>query len=142
MRDKIIRIMWSKPLPINNAIVSDISITTGLYYITRVFGDNETSLYIGKATGGNTIRNRLKSHLDDWLYSYRGTKYVRIGTIIYPRTVTDSIIDHAENAILYHNNFLEDNTAKVKSYSYEELYRIENEGSIFEIPPVIRMQEH
>lgn len=142
MRDKIIRIQWPEPLPIHEAIISNISLTTGLYYITRIFGGNETSLYIGVAKGNNTIRHRLKAHIDDWLYLYRGKKYVRVGTIIYPTVVSDRIIDHAESALLYKNTFLKENTAKVHSYSYEELYRIENKGNIYEIPPIIRMHEH
>ena len=52
------------------------------------------------------------------------------------------IIDHAESSILYEQRdvFLE-NTCKTKSYSYSELYRIENEGDIFEFKPVIRMHD-
>lgn len=75
MRDKIIRINWNTALPLNEAIESPLSNTQGLYYITRVFGDNESSLYLGIATNHNTIRNRLRSHKEEWLYKYRG-KYM------------------------------------------------------------------
>ena len=142
MRDKIIRIHWNKALPLEDAIASDLSNTQGLYYISRVFGNKETSLYLGIATQHNTIRNRLKSHSEHWLNLYRGKIYVRLGHIIYPRNPDASMIDHAESAILYEQKevFFE-NTSKTKTYSYTDLYRIENEGDIFELKPKIRMHE-
>lgn len=143
MRDKIIRINWNKALPLEDAIASDLSNTQGLYYISRVFGNKETSLYLGIATRHNTIRNRLKNHNEHWLNLYRGKVYVRLGHIVYPKNPDASVIDHAESAILYEQKdvFFE-NTSKTKSYSYTDLYRIENEGDIFELKPKIRMHEH
>lgn len=142
MRDKIIRINWSEPIELEEAIENDISNIQGLYYITRLFGSKESSLYLGIATGKNTIRNRLRAHSKDWLNLYRGKIYVRLGKVIYPRNCDDSIIDHAESAILYEQSkVFYENTCKTKSYSYSELYRVENEGDIFELKPVIRMQE-
>lgn len=142
MRDKIIRINWDNPLELDDAIASEAADTQGLYYITRVFGDNETSLYLGIATGSNTISKRLKSHRKHWLNMYRGKIYVRMGHIIYPKDYNDSMIDHAESAIVFEQSktFFE-NTSKTKSYSYSELYRIENVGNIFELKESIRMQE-
>ncbi|MBR2847556.1 MAG: hypothetical protein IKB89_05750 [Clostridia bacterium] len=142
MRDKIIRINWNDALPLEDAMASDLSDTQGLYYISRVFGNNETSLYLGIATKQNTIRNRLKSHKEHWLNLYRGKIYVRLGHVIYPKNPDASIIDHAESAILYEQSsvFFE-NRNKTKSYSYIDLYRIENEGDIFELKPEIRMHE-
>ncbi len=144
MRDKIIRIYWNTALPLDDAIESNLSKTQGLYYITRVFGNKETSLYMGIATKNNTISHRLKGHKDSWLNLYRGQIKVRIGHIIYPKAITASIIDHAESAIIFEmgNDIFFENTSKTKSYSYTDLYRIENEGDIFEIKPKIRMHEH
>ena len=142
MRDRIIRIQWNDPIELNEAIKSRSSEIQGLYYLTRVFGDNETSLYLGIATGENTIRNRLLSHKKEWLKLYRGKIYVRIGKVVYPKSHDDSIIDHAESAILYEqSDVFYENTCKTKSYSYTELYRIENEGDIFELKSRIRMHE-
>lgn len=142
MRDKIIRIYWNEAMLLEDAIESDIANSQGLYYITRVFGNKETSLYLGIATKNNTIAHRLKSHKENWLHLYRGRIYVRVGHVIYPKNPDASIIDHAESAILYEQKdvFFE-NTCKTKSYSYSELYRIENEGNLFELKPVIRMHE-
>ncbi len=149
MRDKIIRINWSKAIPIEEAIASDLSKTQGLYYITRIFGKKETSLYLGIARKNNTIKHRLEGHRDWWLPSYRGKIYVRIGNIIYPK-VSDIdeksvLIDHAESAILFdskHKNMFPENISKRSSYTYTELYRIENVGDIFELKEKIRMHEH
>jgi len=140
MRDKIIRINWNKVLSFDEAIASDLSNTQGLYYISRIFGNKETSLYLGIATKNNTIRHRLNEHRDTWLKQYRGRIYVRLGHVIYPTKPDASIIDHAESAIIYEQKdvFFE-NTSKTKSYSYTDLYRIENEGDIFELKPIIRM---
>jgi len=143
MRDKIIRINWSKPVELHEAIQSRMTEMQGLYYITRVFGSKETSLYLGIATGDNTIKNRLNDHKKHWLNLYRGKIYVRLGRVVYPRICSDSIIDHAESAILFEQSkVFYENTCKTKSYSYEELYRIENEGDIFELKKTIRMQDH
>ena len=149
MRDKIIRINWSKALPLEDAITSKLSKAQGLYYITRVFGTKETSLYLGIARKNNTIKHRLEGHRDWWLPSYRGKIFVRIGNIVYPK-VSDidkksELIDHAESAILFdpqHKNMFPENISKRKSYTYTELYRIENIGDIFELAPQIRMHEH
>ena len=69
--------------------------------------------------------------------------------IIYPKDINSdemaNIIDHAESAILYapeHKTLFPENVSKRNSYSYAELYRLENEGNIYELSPRIRMHEH
>ena len=149
MKDKIIRIYWHKPLELSEAMSNDLSKIQGLYYITRMFGDKETSLYLGIARYENTIRHRLRGHDNTWLSSYRGKKFVRIGEIVYPK-YTDNhkladIIYDAESAILFepaHKNLFPANIDKRNSYSYSDLYRIENTGDIFELQSSIRMHEH
>ena len=141
MRDKIIRILWSEPMPIDDAIQSDVTLQAGLYYLTRILHEKETSLYIGKAT--RTIRERLIDHRNNWLSNHYGKKYVRIGNIIYPRHVDSEIIDHAESALIFeHSDILIDNIGKTKSYSYLELYQIQNTGNIGCLKDCIRMHIH
>lgn len=141
MRKKIIRINWSEPILIEDAIESPLAYNSGLYYITRVFGSNETSLYLGKAT--RTIRTRLIAHDRDWVHEYRGKIYVRIGQIVYPRYIDDELIDHAESALIYENrDVFEDNTDKRYSYSYSDLYVVENIGDYFELQASADMYEH
>ena len=142
MRDKIIRIHWNTPMLLDDAIESDLSNTQGLYYITRLFGAKETSLYLGIATRDNTIRHRLRGHKSYWLPEYRGKIFVRIGSIEYTSSPIDLAIDHAESAILYdpaHQHLFPENISKRKSYSYSELFRVENTGDYFELLPTIRM---
>ena len=148
MRDKIIRIHWNPPIPFEDALKSELTNTQGLYYITRIFGAKETSLYLGIARYHNTIRHRLESHRDKWLHQYRGQINVRVGYIIYPTNISmdekAEIINHAESAILYdpaHKQLFPENVDKRSSYSYSELYRIENEGDIYQLEPRIRMHD-
>ena len=148
MRDKIIRINWHSPMTFEEALQSDLTKEQGLYYITRVFGHKETSLYLGIARYHNTIKHRLEAHRDNWLPAYRGQIYVRVGHITYPRNMEIErkveIITHAESAILYdpaHRELFPENKDKRGSYSYSELFRIENEGDIFQLKSTIRMHE-
>lgn len=141
MRDKIIRIVWSEPLLIEDAITSSLSLESGLYYITRLFRMKETSLYIGKST--NSIRSRIRAHDRQWVHDYRGKIYVRIGQIIYPRNADAELLDHAESALIFeHGDILMDNTDKRLTYSYCDLYRIENIGNCFELKQTVRMHSH
>ena len=141
MRDKIIRIKWTDPMQIDEAIEQEDSRYPGLYYITRVLHGKETSLYIGKAT--RTIRERLISHRKEWLSNRYGEKTVRIGRIIYPYNIDSEIIDHAESALIFeHGDILMDNTDKTKTYSYSELYQIQNVGNRGELKEIVRMRNH
>ena len=141
MRHRIIRIHWSDPCRVDEAIASEDSLQAGLYYITRVHGDKEISLYIGKAT--NTIRERLRDHQRKWLPLYHSGIRIRMGRILYPTIIDAELIDHAESALIYeHRNILEENTDKMKSYSYYELYRVENVGNLGGLYPCADMYAH
>lgn len=141
MRDRIIRIHWSYPGQIDNVIASPESTEKGVYYISRDFGGHETSLYLGKAT--RTFRERLKAHNENWLTSVRGTIYIRLGLIEYPIKPTDEQINDAESGILFsHKDIFPKNEKKIYSYSYKDVYRIENQGFRGKLPQFIRMQEH
>lgn len=141
MKDKIIRIEWSDPLPIDDMIESEASDQAGLYYITRILHDKETNLYIGKTN--RTIRERLVQHRKEWLFKRYGRKHVRIGRIVYPRCVDSEILDHTESALIFeHSSILIDNTDKTKTYSYPDLYQIHNIGNIGHLKETIRMHNH
>lgn len=144
MRDKIIRIYWSDPVLVDEMIESENSLQAGLYYITRMLHGKETSLYIGKAT--RTVRERLIDHRrgrNEWLTNRYGEKYVRIGRIIYPHHVDSEIIDHAESALIFeHGDMLIDNTDKTQTYSYSELYQVQNIGNTGQLKDVVRMHNH
>ena len=149
MRDKIIRIHWHPPMLFEDALKSVLTNAQGLYYITRKFGSKETSLYLGIARYHNTIKHRLESHRDRWLPNYRGQIYVRVGYVTYPRNMSideqAEVIYDAESAILYdpaHKNLFPENIDKRGSYSCFEVYRVENEGDIYQLQPRIRMHEY
>ena len=73
--------------------------------------------------------------------------FVRIGRIALPKYVNESIINHAEKALIYEHgeegsDILELNVVSTQSYHYDELYRIYNEGDVFELKPVVDMNDH
>lgn len=144
MRDKIIRILWSNPMLVDDMIQSEESHQPGLYYITQKLHGKEKSLYIGKAS--RTVRERLVDHRrgrNEWLSNRYGEKYVRLGKIIYPSNVDAEIIDHAESALIFeHGDDLIDNTDKKNTYSYSELYQVQNIGNKGQLKEVIRMHNH
>ena len=139
MRDKIVRILWSSPISMNEALSSPLAAGKGLYYITQLYGGKEISLYLGQS--GFSIKKRLSSHVE-WTQLYRGILLVRVGKVLYPRNATAEIIDHAESAIIYnHGSIFFENTGKIKSYTYYDLFIIENIGDIHQIDPIIRMHD-
>lgn len=140
MRHKVIRILWSQPLNIMEAISSPIASHKGLYYITCHSHGKEKGLYLGQSS--KSIKSRLKSHLP-WLKLYKCKILVRVGRVIYPRNPTPEVINHAESAILFRKgDIFPENTCKINSYFYNELYRIENIGDIYEMSPIISMHDH
>lgn len=68
---------------------------------------------------------------------------MRLGTIIYPYHVDSELIDHAESALIFeYGSLLIDNTDKTKTYSYSELYQVQNVGNIGQLKSVVRMHNH
>ena len=66
-----------------------------------------------------------------------------MGKIVYPINVDEKIIDHAESALIFeHGDMLLENTGKRFSYSYSDLYQIQNVGDIGELKPIVRMKNH
>ena len=57
---KEITIKWSYPKEIDKVLESEAADGIGIYYISRMFGDKETLLYIGKSTA--SFRSRLENH--------------------------------------------------------------------------------
>ena len=149
MRNMIIRGQWSHPIALEDAFWDDRTNAQGLYYITRCWNNRETkSLYLGIARYNNTIRKRLKAHYINWLPEKRGQIQVRIGQIIYPYGLNEdemaTVIYDAESALLYdekHKDLFPENIDKRKSYHYTNLYRVENQGDIFELSPSVRMHD-
>lgn len=146
MKTKIIRIKWSLPLPIETVINSLNGDEIGLYYITRTYNGQEKSLYIGESI--SSIKSRLLDHNKHWVHNYNHSKiYVRIGKITYPKQNIETAIQHAEKALIFeHGQFgtkvLFENTVSTKTYTFDEIYRIFNEGDRFELKYIVDMNNH
>ena len=145
MRERVIRILWTGPVQIDEAISTLSDDAIGLYYITRRFNGKESSLYIGESI--SSIKNRLLSH-KSWVHDYSHSQiYVRIGRIVYPRQEVENAILHAEKALIfehgqYGTKILIENTVSTASYSYTNVFKIVNEGDYFELKPEVDMREH
>lgn len=118
-------IKWEDALTIDEAIESEKSDSTGLYYISRVFGNKETTLYLGIATKHNTIRHRLKGH-KVWLKEYRGTIKVRMGKVIYDDLLKSATIESLNEACYLYIKYQFDNNLLVIPHqwlieAYEDL---------------------
>lgn len=94
---------WSYPMDIDNILDDKRMSDIGIYYITRNFGGKISDLYIGKTT--YSYKSRLESHRWDWLENYRGEKYVRLGTIVKPKCISEEnlkqLINDAEATLIF-----------------------------------------
>ena len=128
---RTIEINWSYPMDFDNILEDTRMSDIGIYYITRNFGGKISDLYIGKAT--YSYKSRLESHWWDWIDNYRGKKYVRLGTIVKPKSVPEEdlkqLIVDAEATLIYCcRNQLLYNTMCTKSCHTSQRLRILNTG--------------
>ena len=98
-----ITIEWSYPMEIESILYDKRMSDIGIYYITRRFGNHISDLYIGKTV--YSYGSRLESHYWYWLDKYRGKKYVRLGTIVKPKNISEDdlkqLIGDAEATLIY-----------------------------------------
>lgn len=98
-----ITIDWSYPMDIDNILSDSRMSDIGIYYITRNFGGKISDLYIGKTI--YSYKSRLESHWWYWLDNYRGKKYVRLGTIVKPKSLSaenlKQLINDAEATLIF-----------------------------------------
>ena len=134
---------WSHPRQLEKNWYNELLWDNGLYYISRKFGSTETFLYIGQTSVAYV--DRLSDHDWNWLHKYRGKKYFRLGTIIYPTRKTKDdmkqLIIDVESALIYETQPLNNEKAK-KSYNPKHLYIIENTGKRGELPRKVSMRNH
>lgn len=72
-------INWHGPYNIETMLMHNVTSNAGIYSISRVWGNNETLLYLGQ-----TVRNfatRLNEHQRNWLNDVRGQIKVRFGML-------------------------------------------------------------
>ena len=65
MRKRAVTLKWSYPIKYNNASNEEICSQSEIYYISRVFGGHEASIYIGKTV--DYFINLMKTHDENWL---------------------------------------------------------------------------
>lgn len=98
-----ITINWSYPMEIDNILADERMSDIGIYYITRNFGGHVSDLYVGKTI--HSYKSRLEAHWWYWLDNYRGKKYIRLGTIVKPKSISEEdmkqLINDAEATLIY-----------------------------------------
>lgn len=135
-----ITIEWSYPMEIDNILYDERMQDIGIYYITRDFGGNKSDLYIGKTT--YSFGSRLESHWWNWLDDYRGKKYVRLGTIVKPKNLSEDthkqLINDAEATLIFTmREQLLHNNKSTYSCNPSERLKITNVGRRGNIPEEI-----
>ncbi|MCU4177311.1 hypothetical protein [Carboxylicivirga sp. N1Y90] len=141
---KNITIQWTYPKTFESAYYSDDSYGRGVYQITRVFGGNESLLYIGLVKKeGRDFYKRLEEHKKDWLDNVRGKVYIRFGKL-EPRqgfTLSEEVIETIEGALIYEHEPKE-NTCKRNTYTIHHDMLIFNEGFRGYMKPQVDTRKH
>jgi hypothetical protein len=129
MKIKNIKIEWSYPVSYAKSLEHDLSSENGLYQISRLFGENETLLYIGIVKSPNrTFKERLIEH-EYWIKECRGAIKIRFGIIQGKQglQINSQLIEDAESVLIYELKPVK-NTQKISSYSINKDLKIENIG--------------
>ncbi|MCG1013216.1 GIY-YIG nuclease family protein [Tepidanaerobacter sp. GT38] len=108
----------------------------GIYAIYRVFGNNETLLYIGKTE--RSFLNRINEHTKEWLHLYRGQLYVRFGVLSFEpgKKFSSKKLNDVESLLITYCKPPE-NTSNYKYYSGRENIKIVNNGRFGMISKII-----
>lgn len=139
-----ITIDWSYPMEIDKILADERMSDIGIYYITRNFGGHTSDLYIGKTI--YSYKSRLESHWWYWLDNYRGKKYVRLGTIVKPKSISSEdikqLINDAEATLIYSlSNQLIHNTMCTSSCNPSQRLKITNSGFRGNIPAEVYISD-
>ena len=130
MPSPVVTLKWEKPVSIDEAIDDPGSITSGVYYITRQYGDKQTLYYIGK-TAGSGVRGRLKQHAGSTVKNYRGKKMVSFARISKENCAgfdLKLLIDEVESLLIYSAE-PEYNVQKKSTYRPKIEFILKNTGA-------------
>ena len=72
-------INWNGPYKFENMSQYEVAYGNGIYAISRVWGNNETLVYLGQTVRDFTTR--LNEHQEEWLSGVRGQVKVRLGVL-------------------------------------------------------------
>lgn len=143
-----ITIKWSYPTEINSLIEKEAVNDIGVYFITTRRRGKQAPLYIGRTV--ENFKKRLKRHRNEWLDTYSGEKYVRLGRIISPKHLSDeeltTIIEDAEKTIILFMSQTEGyrlpaNYINTQSACFEKPLKITNTGFRGRLPRELYIPE-
>ncbi len=136
-----VHVLWYPPVEAEEFLKSGLYYGSGLYYITNVCENKETSFYIGKSI--REIKNRVRAHVDYWEGTYSGKLLVRVGKIVCKYKVTADLINTVKSAIIFEHGELFPRNIKQKNlYSYKKVYKIKNTGDYFQLKRTVNMRKH
>jgi hypothetical protein len=78
----IVNVRWYGPYSLDSYYNKDISLSSGIYAIYRVFGGKETLLYIGKTS--RDFFSKISEHDKHWLWGVKGDIKIRLGLLEFP----------------------------------------------------------
>ena len=140
---------WTKPRLLDKQNPLDVAwydgqlSNTGIYYISRKFGANETLLYIGQTS--DSYFTRIQAHQENWLYQVRGRIFIRLGYIVKPSKKSDlemkQIIKDIEGALIFEMKPPYNVDGK-NSYTPKHLYAITNDRYRGALPESFSMRSH
>ena len=143
-----ITIDWSYPIEINNILQKESMNDIGIYYISRKFGEKQSILYIGKTT--YSFKSRLESHKANWLDTYKGQKYIRLGRIVSPKNISEeelkTLINDAERTIIFYLSNLDEhelvaNVVSTRFTTFDYTLKITNIGYKGQLPSELFIPE-
>ncbi|ABR48422.1 hypothetical protein Amet_2264 [Alkaliphilus metalliredigens QYMF] len=116
---------WFGPYDLERIQLYDLAFDKGIYMISRIWGEKETLLYIGRTK--REFQKRLKEH-DVWIKQYRGQIKIRLGLImLHPDTkFSEKLLADVEALLIILNKTVE-NTSNTSTYSGRAL-TINNTG--------------
>ena len=132
-RPKSITIQWSRPVLWEEMTRSPrIESGPGVYPITRTFSGNITLLYIGETKRQN-FQIRMDEHIrdhkngyEDFLFRYRGKKYIRFGAIegldCYDELTKKRILRNVETHLIWTLNPIANIKQRNTSTIWKQLY--------------------
>lgn len=117
-----ITVKWYGPYNFERLHLHDVAVENGIYAISRVWGDTETLLYIGKTE--RDFKRRIKEH-ERWLKDYRGQVKLRLGKLLDTKNSAELLADVEALLIILNESVV--NTRNTDSYSGRPLI-IHNRG--------------
>lgn len=137
---KEVTIIWNGPYNLENINRHDITNANGIYAIYRVFGGNETLLYLGMTERGFGVR--INEHCEDWLHGVRGQIKLRFGVPQLEGTTSSRKMLQDIEALLIGYHKPKENTMSVNYYYGQEKLTVINKGRRGHLVERLNTEEH